>query len=112
MKTSFRTWAAAALTAVALSLNAGCGDKDRSTGQAVDDTAITAKVKTAFAQDPSVKAIDVKVDTFKGTVQLSGWVNTAEEKTRAEEIAKTIAGVKTVDNKISVKTEATKAKTP
>lgn len=110
MKTSFKKTAVAGLVAAALALAAGCsrGEADRTAGQAVDDTAITAKVKTAFAQDPGVKAMDVKVDTYRGTVQLNGWVNTAEEKKRAEEIAKAVAGVKSVDNKISLKTDAAK----
>lgn len=110
MKTTFQRMAAVCIAAATLLLSAGCsgGDADRSTGQVVDDTAITAKVKTALAQDPAVKAIEVKVDTYKGTVQLSGFVSTAEEKSRAETIAKTIEGVKTVDNKITVKTEAVK----
>lgn len=113
MKTSFKKTVVTGFVAAALLLSAGCSrDPNRTTGQAVDDTAITAKVKTAFAQDAGVKALDVKVDTYKGTVQLSGWVNTAAEKSRAEEVAKTVAGVKSVENKIEVKTDATKTKTP
>ena len=110
MKLSLKKTAAAGLVAVALLLNAGCsrGENDRTAGPSVDDTAITAKVKTAFAQDPGVKAMDVKVDTYRGTVQLNGWVNTAAEKARAEEIAKTIPGVKTIENKIAIKTDIKK----
>ena len=92
-----------------LLLGAGCSRDDGKTlGQNIDDAAITAKVKTAFAQDTSVKAIEVKVDTFKGAVQLSGWVTTAEEKARAEQIAKGVPGVKSVENKIALKAEASK----
>jgi hyperosmotically inducible periplasmic protein len=107
MKSLLKNTAAAGLLAAAVILGAGCsgGDNARSTGQAVDDAAVTTKVKAAFAQDPAVKAIDVKVDTFKGTVQLNGWVNTAEDKAKAEQVAKTVAGVKAVDNKLSIKTE-------
>lgn len=105
MKSSFKKSATAGLVAAALLFSAGCSrDDGKTAGQMVDDTAISAKVKTAFAQDPGVKAMEVKVDTFKGTVQLSGWVNTAEEKARAEEIAKGVPGVKTVENKIVLKT--------
>lgn len=109
MKTSFKKSAVAGLAAVALLLGAACSrDDGRTAGRTVDDAAITAKVKTAFAQDPGVKALEVKVDTFSGTVQLSGWVGTAQEKARAEEIAKTIAGVKSVENKIVLKTDVKK----
>ena len=114
MKTSFQKTAAAAFVAAALLFNAGCsrGENDRTAGQSVDDAAVTAKVKAAYAQDSSVSAIDVKVTTYRGTVQLSGWVNTAEQKARAEELAKGIPGVKTVENKITLKTDVSKTKTP
>jgi osmotically-inducible protein OsmY len=64
-------------------------------------------VKAAFVKDPLVKALAVNVDTFKGTVQLSGFVDTAEQKTRAEQVAASIAGVQAVKNNITVKTAAT-----
>lgn len=87
------------------SFTAGCtGTATReSTGEYVDDAGITARVKAAFVRDPAVKAIDVKVETFKGTVQLSGFVDSQEQKIRAEQIARTIQGVQTVTNNISVK---------
>lgn len=87
-------------------LSSGCaGSTTReSTGEYIDDASITTKVKAAFVKDPLVKALDVKVDTFKGTVQLSGFVDTAEEKTRAEQIAAGTNGVMGVKNNITVKT--------
>ena len=75
-----------------------------STGEMIDDASITGKVKAAFVKDPVVKAIDVKVDTFKSNVQLSGFVDTAEQKARAEQIAAGIQGVVGVKNNITVKT--------
>jgi hyperosmotically inducible protein len=75
-----------------------------STGEYIDDATTTTKVKAAFVKDPLVKALDVKVDTFKGTVQLSGFVDTAEQKTRAEQIAAGINGVTAVKNNITLKT--------
>jgi hyperosmotically inducible periplasmic protein len=109
MKSSFKQSAMAGLVAVALLFGAACSrDDGKTAGQTVDDSAISAKVKGAFAKDPGVKAIDVKVDTHLGTVQLSGWVNTAEEKTRAEQLAKAVPGVKAVENKIEVKTDLQK----
>lgn len=110
MKILLKKSVAAALVAAGLLFATGCSrDGGKTAGQTIDDSAITAKVKAAFAKDPGVKAIEVKVDTHLGAVQLTGWVNTAAEKARAEEIAKTVPGVKTVENKIVLKTEA---KTP
>ncbi|MBL9208103.1 MAG: BON domain-containing protein [Opitutaceae bacterium] len=74
-----------------------------STGQYIDDSAITVKVKAAFVKDPLIKAFDVSVETFKGVVQLSGFVNTATEKEQAGKIAATINGVTEVKNNIAVK---------
>jgi osmotically-inducible protein OsmY len=74
-----------------------------STGEYIDDASITTKVKAAFVKDPAVKAMQVNVDTFKGTVQLSGFVDTSEQKTRAEQIARGITGVSDVKNNISIK---------
>jgi hyperosmotically inducible protein len=74
-----------------------------STGEYVDDSTITTKVKAAFVKDPVVKAIDVKVETFKGVVQLSGFVTTSEEKMQAERVAASVMGVQSVKNNISLK---------
>lgn len=77
-----------------------------STGEYIDDATTTTKVKAAFVKDPIVKAIDVKVDTFKSVVQLSGFVDTQEQKARAEQIAAGVQGVQRVQNNISVKANA------
>jgi osmotically-inducible protein OsmY len=89
-------------------LSTGCaGTATReSTGEYIDDATITTKVKAAFVRDPVVKAIDVKVDTFKSVVQLSGFVETAEQKSRAEQIAAGVQGVQSVKNNITLKTSA------
>jgi len=68
------------------------------TGEYIDDTVITSKVKAAFAADPTVKATEVKVETFKGTVQLSGFVDCQESARRAVEIARGVKGVTSVKN--------------
>jgi hyperosmotically inducible periplasmic protein len=90
-------------------LSTGCaGTATReSTGEYIDDASTTAKVKAAFVRDPVVKALQVNVDTFKGVVQLSGFVDTAEQKSRAEQIAAGVAGVSGVKNNVTVKTAAT-----
>jgi osmotically-inducible protein OsmY len=68
------------------------------TGEYIDDSLITSKVKAAFAADPTVKATQVKVETFKGTVQLSGFVDSREAAEKAVEIARGVKGVKSVKN--------------
>ncbi len=76
---------------------------DESTGEYIDDAAITAKVKTALVQDPEVSGLAINVETFKGTVQLSGFANTERERQRAETLARSIAGVQSVQNDIQLK---------
>jgi osmotically-inducible protein OsmY len=68
------------------------------TGEYIDDSVITGKVKAAFAADPVVKATQVQVETFKGTVQLSGFVDSRESAEKAVEIARGVKGVKSVKN--------------
>jgi osmotically-inducible protein OsmY len=68
------------------------------TGEYIDDSVITGKVKAAFAADPTVKATQVQVETFKGTVQLSGFVDSRESAQTAVDIARGVKGVKSVKN--------------
>ena len=75
----------------------------QSTGEYVDDATITTKVKAALVKDPVVKALDVQVETFKNTVQLSGFVDSTVQKARAEEIARGTNGVRDVTNNIQLK---------
>ena len=86
-------------------LSTGCAGTryERSTGESIDDTVITARVKGALAGDSMYKYPDVKVTTFKGTVQLSGFVQEADQKAKAADIAKRVEGVKEVQNHITVK---------
>ena len=83
----------------------GCaGDRyHESTGEGIDDTATTGRVKSALSDDAEYKYPDVHVTTFKGTVQLSGFVDNRAQKSRAETLAKNVNGVKEVVNNISVK---------
>ena len=85
----------------------GCaGDRySRSTGEYIDDKALAARVSSAIHDNPDYKLGDVEVKAFRGTVQLSGFVNTAEQKDRAGEIAKNVEGVRGVENNITVKTK-------
>jgi osmotically-inducible protein OsmY len=81
---------------------AGSATKD-STGQYVDDATITTKVKSALLADEAVKSFQISVETFKGVVQLSGFVDTADQKTAAEHDAMAVAGVKDVKDSLTVK---------
>lgn len=84
-------------------LAAGCAmDGDRTAGQTLDDATVTAKVKAALIDDEVTKARDIKVQTYQGVVQLSGFVNTGEEKSRATDVAQRVAGVQEVRNAIEV----------
>ncbi|MFT3831049.1 MAG: BON domain-containing protein [Opitutaceae bacterium] len=76
-----------------------------STGEYIDDTSITARVKLALVNDKRVRARDVEVETFRGTVQLSGFVDSAEQKASAGEIAAATAGVRRVQNDLVVKVQ-------
>lgn len=86
----------------------GCAgtDTSASTGQYIDDRTLTAKVKTALVRDDEVKARDINVETFKGTVQLTGFVDSREQVNRAGEVARNIEGVRTVQNDLRLKRES------
>jgi osmotically-inducible protein OsmY len=73
------------------------------TGQYVDDTTITAKVKEAFVADPQVKAMQVNVETMQGVVQLSGFVDSPNIERRAVRLAGQVKGVKSVKDTIIVR---------
>ena len=83
----------------------GCSSTptQESAGQAVDDGVVTAKVKAALVADPVTKAHQINVETRDGAVQLSGFVNNSEAKSTAEELARSVDNVKSVDNEIDVK---------
>ncbi|MDB6122348.1 MAG: hypothetical protein JWQ71_1341 [Pedosphaera sp.] len=76
---------------------------ERTIGEAVDDTTVTAHVKKALGDNAEYKFDDVKVTTMKGTAQLSGFVNTAAQKKAAAEIAAKVPNVKELVNGITVK---------
>jgi osmotically-inducible protein OsmY len=74
-----------------------------STGEYVDDSVITAKVKVLLANDDFFKSFQIGVETFKGVVQLSGFVNSQQVVNKAGEIARSVKGVKSVKNNLIVK---------
>jgi osmotically-inducible protein OsmY len=77
--------------------------KREGTGEYMDDALVTTKVKAALAADPNVKATEVKVETFKGMVQLSGFVSSQESIQKAIDIARGVGGVRGVKNDMVVK---------
>ena len=103
------------MVAVAVVGLTGCaGDTThRGTAQTVDDTTITAKVKGALLADSKVSGTDVQVETYRGVVQLSGFVDNAEQAQQAVTIARGISGVREVKNDIPLKpSEATGSAAP
>lgn len=91
---------AALFIALTLLTAAGCASTRTSsgTGEYVDDTVITSKVKAAILHEPTLSSAEINVETFKGVVQLSGFVNSNEDITKAVSIARNIGGVKSVKN--------------
>ncbi len=102
MKTTMKAFVIFATFLLALTGCAGSQTKS-SAGDLIDDSAITTKVKTALLGDPDVKGTQVSVETFKGTVQLSGFADSATAKSRAGELAQKVEGVKAVKNDILVR---------
>jgi osmotically-inducible protein OsmY len=95
----------AAVIAASTLVSGGCAvTRDQSTvGQYVDDKTITTQVKARFIDDPTVGAMSIKVETLNGTVQLSGFAKSENERSTAENIARNVPNVKAVRNDIIVK---------
>jgi len=83
----------------------GCAETKtrQSSGEYVDDTAITTKVKTAIYDEPSLKSAEINVETFKGVVQLSGFVGGLTSLSKAGEDTRSVRGVKLVNNDLRVR---------
>jgi osmotically-inducible protein OsmY len=81
---------------------AGTSTKE-GTGEYVDDTVVTTKVKAAIFNEPSLKSAEINVETFKGTVQLSGFVNSREDINKAVAVTRGVAGVTSVKNDMRLK---------
>lgn len=83
------------------------GEAKKSLGTEIDDSVITTKVKSALLRDSGLESFDIKVETSKGNVQLSGFVDNQNQMDRAIVVAQGIDGVRTVENKMSIKTDDT-----
>ena len=83
----------------------GCGStaKTEGTGEYVDDAVITTKVKAAIFNDSTLKVNEINVETFKGVVQLSGFVRSQTDINKAVQVARGVAGVKSVKNDMRIK---------
>jgi len=109
MDHSRRSFVAASLVAAALAGLGACASSEdaanrRSTGELSDDAAVTAKVKSAIATDAGARtAAAVDVETYRGVVQLTGFVDSEDQATRAVSAAKKVQGVRSVKNDIRIK---------
>jgi osmotically-inducible protein OsmY len=95
----------AVFATVILMATIGCAStrSQESTGQYIDDSVITTRVKTAILGEPGLKVSEINVETFKGVVQLSGVVNSREDITSAVKVASAVSGVKSVKNDMQLK---------
>ncbi len=91
------------ITLVAAFLGCASTPTRESSGEYLDDSAITARVKAAIFDDSSLKVLQINVETFKGEVQLSGFVDSAQNVRKAGEIARGVKGVVSVKNDLIVK---------
>ena len=93
------------IAALMLTAVVGCSStpKQESTGQYVDDTVITTSVKAAILNEPSLKVSEINVETFKGVVQLSGFVGSEDNIATAVKVARGVNGVKSVKNDMRMK---------
>lgn len=83
----------------------GCATQSepQGTGAYMGDSWVTTKVKTAILNEPSLKVLQINVETYEGVVQLSGFVDNAASRTKAAEIARSVQGVKTVKNELELR---------
>lgn len=95
----------AVFLAVSLTTVVGCAStaQQQGTGEYIDDAVITTKVKALIIEDPLTKVLEVKVKTFKGEVQLSGFVSSQAAADRAVELARSVNGVTSVKNDMQIK---------
>ena len=101
----FTNYLSAAFLALTLVTAVGCASsaKQEGTGEYVDDSVITSKVKAAILNEPTLKVAEINVETFKGTVQLSGFVSSQAAANRAVELASRVNGVTSVKNDMRLK---------
>ena len=96
---------AAIFVALTLLTAIGCASthEHEATGEYVDDSVITSKVKAAILAEPTLSSAEINVETFKGVVQLSGFVNSKADISKAVAVARSVGGVKSVNNDMRLK---------
>ena len=92
-----------AIAFMAMALGCASTAKTEGTGEYIDDTVVTTKVKAAIFNEPTLKSAEINVETFKGVVQLSGFVNSREDVNKAVAVARQIPGVTSVKNDMRLK---------
>jgi osmotically-inducible protein OsmY len=93
----------AGVVLMATALGCASTSKTEGTGEYMDDTVITTKVKAAILDEPTLKSAEINVETFKGVVQLSGFVSSRDAESKAVTVASHVGGVKSVKNDMRVK---------
>ena len=91
------------ILSMATALGCASTSKQEASGEYVDDTVITGKVKAAIFNEPSLKSAEINVETFKGVVQLSGFVSSTANEVTAMQVARDVGGVKSVKNDMRLK---------
>jgi len=101
----YHTSLAAVFLAISMAFLGGCASTatKEGTGEYLDNTVITTKVKAAIFDEPGLKSAEINVETFKGEVQLSGFVSSQANIDKAVEIARKVKGVKSVKNNMQLK---------
>jgi osmotically-inducible protein OsmY len=101
----FNVYISSFLMAFALLLTSGCASTptQESTGEFLDDSVITTKVKAAIFNEPDLKTLDISVSTVKGVVELNGLVSSKSEISKAGEVARSVVGVKSVKNELKLR---------
>lgn len=102
---TFTKYLSAAFLALTLLTAVGCASTSKSegTGEYVDDTVITSKVKAAILGESTLKSAEINVETYKGIVQLSGFVSSQAAASKAVELARAVKGVSSVKNDMRIK---------
>lgn len=101
----FGKYLSALFLAFTLVFVVGCASTStqEGTGEYVDDSIITTKVKAAIFNEPTLKVAEINVETFKGIVQLSGFVSSSTAASKAVDLARSVKGVKSVKNDMRIK---------
>jgi len=102
MKITHAVLAVAAAFSVVQLTGCAVARDQQSVGAFIDDTTVTTRVKARFAGDPTVSALAIKVETLNGTVQLSGFAKTGDERSHADALARATPGVQSVRNDIII----------